>query len=79
MLQRWVLYYHLTWLTSPPIGWDSIVWCYDHRMINTVSHKSMRESIEVEIGAYDFEGRRIIGLTRNLTYHIQMDIGGLLR
>ena len=40
-------------------------------MINTVSHKSMRESIEVEIGAYDFEGRRIIGLTRNLTYHIQ--------
>jgi hypothetical protein len=49
MLQRWVLYYHLTWLTSPPIWWDSIVWWYDHRMINTVSHKSMRESIEVEI------------------------------
>jgi len=24
MLQRYVVYYHLTWLTSPPIWWDSV-------------------------------------------------------
>ena len=24
MPQRCVLYYHLTWLTSPPIWWDSL-------------------------------------------------------
>jgi hypothetical protein len=24
MPQRCVVYYHLTWLTSPPIWWDSI-------------------------------------------------------
>ena len=39
MLQRCVLYYHLTWLTSPPIWWDSIERWYDHQMKNKVSHK----------------------------------------
>jgi hypothetical protein len=40
MPQRLVLYYHLTWLTSPPIWWDSIVQVVrPPEIINLVSHK----------------------------------------
>jgi hypothetical protein len=40
MPQRCVLYYHLTWLTSPPIRWDSFEKVViPPEMINVVSHK----------------------------------------
>jgi hypothetical protein len=47
MPQRCVLYYHLTWLTSPPIWWDSIGRWFCHQMMHKVNHKILLASMDV--------------------------------
>ncbi len=46
MPQRCVLYYHLTWLTSPPIWWDSFGVVALPLMMNVVSHKFKPASMD---------------------------------
>jgi hypothetical protein len=49
MPQRCVLYYHLTWLTSPPIWWDSFGVVFFHQMMNEVSHKFRPASMDIAL------------------------------